>query len=80
MYDDTVEKFWAFLSTTAQRYVRREDYEMVTFVPVSQRELPAHAVVLDHNKKEIMILIRCGRREELDNDTCNPAANGVCYV
>jgi hypothetical protein len=58
VYEDSESSFWYFIGTTAKRYVNREDYQLVKLVPASEWLAPAHAVLLDHKHKEILVCIR----------------------
>jgi hypothetical protein len=58
VYEDSESSFWNFIGTTAKRYVNREDYQLIKLVPASEWLAPAHAVLLDHKHKEILVCIR----------------------
>ena len=59
VYESTESAFWSFLSRTAKPFIDRSNLQMVSFVSEADRESPAHALILDHQRKEILVVVRC---------------------
>lgn len=63
VYNSSPEDFWADLNSSAGAIIDRGDLQMLLYDPTADRENPAHALLLDHKSKEILIVIRCVMRE-----------------
>lgn len=58
IYEDSPEAFWGFLRESASPYFSRENYQLLTYSSVSDRESPAYALLVDHHNREILVCIR----------------------